>query len=208
VRKTSRLFAKLVPDGKWLVGSRDGLLYVLWPDGDAGLTMSAQQAAEAVVKEFPEMAVGVGNHYPDLGGIKTSYEEAGEAANIANCLDARAPLAFGELQLERVAHRNKLLHELARETLRPLLDYDRRKHASLVPTLEAYVNSGSNVADAGKSLFVHPNTVVYRLRRVEEICGFDPRSADGLLKLSLSLLVYKFLINENLTTEEDLLAAG
>lgn len=203
VRKTTRLFTKLVPNGKWLVGSRDGLLYVLWPEGDSGLTMSTQKAAEALAEEFPEMAFGIGNHYPDLSGIKPSYEEAGEAATIANCLSSDSPLVFRELLLERLAQRNRLLHELARDTLRPLLDYDRRKHASLFQTLEAYVNSGCNVADAGKSLFVHPNTVVYRLRRVEEISGFDPRSADGLLKLSLSLLVYKFLLHEDLTTETD-----
>src|SRR5690606_15047956 len=92
------------------------------------------------------------------------------------------------LQLERVILGNEELMKLSRSALVPLEDYDRRRNAALVETLDAYVQSGSNIAEAAKRIFIHPNTVIYRLRRIEEISGFDPREARGLLVLSLALL--------------------
>ncbi len=45
---------------------------------------------------------------------------------------------------------------------------------SLLETATAYVESGSALESTARTLFVHPNTVRYRLRRVTEITGYDP----------------------------------
>jgi DNA-binding PucR family transcriptional regulator len=44
-----------------------------------------------------------------------------------------------------------------------------------------------NVTKSAAALFVNPNTVVYRLRRIKELCGRDPHDPDDLLVLSLAL---------------------
>ncbi len=45
---------------------------------------------------------------------------------------------------------------------------------ALLDTATAYVDSGSALESTARILFVHPNTVRYRLRRVTEITGYDP----------------------------------
>jgi DNA-binding PucR family transcriptional regulator len=71
--------------------------------------------------------------------------------------------------------------------LRPLADYDASRGAALVPTLRAYLAARSNLTKAAEALFVNPNTVVYRLRRIKELCGRDTRDLDDLLVLYLAL---------------------
>jgi DNA-binding PucR family transcriptional regulator len=72
-------------------------------------------------------------------------------------------------------------------TLRPLVEYDEAKQAELVPTLRAYLASGFNLTRSAEVLHVHPNTVVYRLRRIRELSGRDPQRPDDLLLLFLGL---------------------
>jgi DNA-binding PucR family transcriptional regulator len=67
-----------------------------------------------------------------------------------------------------------------------LLEYDSRRSAQLVQTLETYLGSRSSVAATGRALFIHPNTVRQRLDRIEHITGVELRSAD-LLSLELAL---------------------
>ncbi len=44
----------------------------------------------------------------------------------------------------------------------------------LLETLARYLESGRSLEAAARTLFVHPNTVRYRLRRISEITGWDP----------------------------------
>jgi DNA-binding PucR family transcriptional regulator len=53
--------------------------------------------------------------------------------------------------------------------------------------LRTYLDAGLNLTRTAKALFVHPNTVVYRLRRIRELSGRDPRSPDDVLILSLAI---------------------
>jgi DNA-binding PucR family transcriptional regulator len=74
-------------------------------------------------------------------------------------------------------------------TMNPLVEYDRQHGADLVATLQAYVGTRFNLTKSGELLSVHPNTVVYRLRRIHELARRDPYDADDLLVLWLGLKV-------------------
>ena len=80
---------------------------------------------------------------------------------------------------------------LARELDRaqPLTDAARRAardHEHLAEAVLAYARGGS-IADAGRDLGVHPNTITYRLERWHELSGWDPRDFDGLLRSVIAL---------------------
>ncbi|MGV9690342.1 PucR family transcriptional regulator [Streptomyces sp. NPDC003444] len=69
---------------------------------------------------------------------------------------------------------------LVEVTLRPVLDLPAAERSRLLRTLEHWFASGGSADATARSLFVHPNTVRYRLRRVEELTGrslSDPRAA-------------------------------
>ncbi|MFB6895592.1 PucR family transcriptional regulator [Streptomyces hydrogenans] len=60
---------------------------------------------------------------------------------------------------------------LVEVTLRPVLDLPAAERSRLLRTLEEWFASGGSAAATAHSLFVHPNTVRYRLRRIEELTG-------------------------------------
>ncbi|WP_324612526.1 MULTISPECIES: helix-turn-helix domain-containing protein [unclassified Streptomyces] len=68
---------------------------------------------------------------------------------------------------------------LVEVTLRPVLDLPTAERSRLLRTLEEWFASGGSASVTAHSLFVHPNTVRYRLRRIEELTGrllSDPRT--------------------------------
>ncbi|MFI5475888.1 PucR family transcriptional regulator [Streptomyces cacaoi] len=63
--------------------------------------------------------------------------------------------------------------------LQPLVDLPVAERARLLETLEHWFGAAGSATDAARGLFVHPNTVRYRLRRIEELTGrslSDPRA--------------------------------
>ena len=58
---------------------------------------------------------------------------------------------------------------------------------ALLDTLTAYLGTGRSLEAAARSLYVHPNTVRYRLRRVAEITGWDPLDARDSYVLQTSV---------------------
>jgi DNA-binding PucR family transcriptional regulator len=68
-----------------------------------------------------------------------------------------------------------------------LCDYDAAHDGSLAETLRAYLDCFGDVAAAGDVLHVHPNTVRYRVRRIEEIVGATLGDPDDRLVLALGL---------------------
>lgn len=72
---------------------------------------------------------------------------------------------------------------LVNVVLKPLLNLPAAERARLLKTLQHWFAAAGSVADAAQSLFVHPNTVRYRMRRIEELTGrslSDPRTAADL----------------------------
>jgi DNA-binding PucR family transcriptional regulator len=73
--------------------------------------------------------------------------------------------------------------------LGPLLAYDEARQAALVPTLRAYLAARFNLTKAAETLYVNPNTVVYRLGRIKALTGRDTHDLDDLVVLYLALKV-------------------
>jgi len=63
------------------------------------------------------------------------------------------------------------LERLVASVLGPLAEYDRVHQTALVPSLRCYLEHDRSLRAAAKKLFVHANSLAYRLRRVEDITG-------------------------------------
>lgn len=64
----------------------------------------------------------------------------------------------------------------------------------LLDTLDCYFDSDMSIARTAEKLFIHRNTLLQRLHRIEELTGFSLNSADGFVTLRLGLLHYRSLI--------------
>ncbi len=92
-----------------------------------------------------------------------------------------------------------LLSELARspdlasfeELVRPLVERDRERRSDLVSTLRAYFASGANASEAADQMFLHRNSMLYRLARIQDLTGLDLKDPSASLALRLGLLAIK-----------------
>src|SRR3954470_3444398 len=177
-------------DGSLLVGMRQGEVVALYPaagpaDAEA-VKLQCAALAEALAGE--RASVGLSGWHPGLAQIAVGYAEADEAVQIAvgSGLHGRA-VAFDEVLIDHMVRSSPHGDRILDGTLRPLIEYDLERQSELVPTLRAYVTAGFNLTRSAEILCVHPNTVVYRLRRIREISGRDPHDPEDLLLLFLGL---------------------
>ncbi|MEH1098744.1 PucR family transcriptional regulator [Micromonospora sp. CPCC 205561] len=64
-----------------------------------------------------------------------------------------------------------------------------RAGGELLGTLDAFLAAGGTLESAARTLFVHPNTVRYRLRRIADVTGFSPLAARDTFALQVALTV-------------------
>ena len=173
-----------------LVGVREGDLVCLCPASSAADLDRIKDLLRAQAAPLAELgvSVGIGSWHPSPAGVPIAYSEAREAAEVA----LRSPLSdrvvvFDDVLIDHVLRSNPHAARIIEDALGPLRDYDERRSTALVETLRTYLDTGLSVTRSAQALSVHANTVVYRLDRIRDLTGRDPRKTGDLVFLALSL---------------------
>jgi GAF domain-containing protein len=155
---------------------------------------AVEQLARACDVLAREHGLLIGLTGPDRGaaGARRRMREAADAARIARALAG----AGGAISYDQLGAYRYLVHLELDETphdryglaVDALLEYDERRNAQLVETLETFLGARSSVTTSARALYIHPNTVRQRLDRIEQITDLKLREAD-LLSLELALKV-------------------
>ncbi|HOB03753.1 MAG TPA: helix-turn-helix domain-containing protein [Propionibacteriaceae bacterium] len=102
---------------------------------------------------------------------------------------APRPVTAADLLPERaLAGDGHARRALAQEVYRPLA-----ASPDLLATLVGFVDAGSSIEAAARALYIHPNTVRYRLKRIHEISGYSPVDARDAYVLRLALTVGRLM---------------
>nr|WP_246283955.1 helix-turn-helix domain-containing protein [Nocardioides perillae] len=163
----------------------DRLVVVL---GGVGATAAEATAAAAVVSEqFGDGPVVVGPVTPDLSTAHLSARAAVSAHRAAaGWPEAPRPVHAADLLPERaLAGDGHARRHLVEEVHAPLV----AAGGALVETLGAYFHQGASVEGTARALFVHANTVRYRLRRVAEVTGLVPTDPRQGFTLRIALVL-------------------
>jgi sugar diacid utilization regulator len=94
---------------------------------------------------------------------------------------------LGILRLMLADPQSTDLSRFVRETVGPVLDYDREHGSALLETLRAYVESGCSQQLAAARWFVHVKTVKYRLVQVEKLTGLDLAAHHDRLRVDIAV---------------------
>lgn len=151
-----------------------------------GVTES-RKAAEPLVDVFGEGPVIVGPVCDDLEHAQISARAALAGFRAAaGWPEAPRPSLSSELLPERaLAGDGHARRHLIEEVYLPLVG----ARGAMVETLTAYFAAGASLEGAARELFVHANTVRYRLRQCTELTGFAPGTPRDALALQLALIL-------------------
>ena len=178
------------PNGGLLIGARDSEIVALYPVSNQSDVLTAKAQATALARAVAPscVTVGVSGWHRGPGGTALAYNEAREAAHLAavSGVTDRA-VSLDEVLIEHIARSTPHVGRILDETLHPLVEYDLRHRSALVETVRTYVTTGFNLSRSAETLHVHPNTVMYRLRRVRDLTGRDPMDPDDLLILFMAV---------------------
>jgi hypothetical protein len=128
---------------------------------------------------FPEavVTIGIGGTCRDPADIARSYGQARRTIDAVQRLGRQGQVvAFEDLGVHRLLLQVPDLAELrsfAAEVLGKLGGQDHQRGAELLTTLSCYFRENSSPQRTARSLHVHPNTVAYRIRRIQEITGIQ-----------------------------------
>lgn len=135
--------------------------------------------------------VGVGNYHPGLNGLRQSYHEALSAIELGaqtwdkdkiyhiDDFGVVAPLLSG-VDESNIYFSRELLERLG-------------ENLEIIQTLEAFFEYDMSLTRTAEKLSIHRNTLVYRLDRITETLGLDPRVFDDAVQIKLAILYNKFL---------------
>jgi len=135
------------------------------------------------------ITIGVGQYYPDLGGLRKSYQDAKLALEVGSKVWGTGRIYHIKqvgmfITLASTSQDRKA--ELAHQILSPLLRDDQ-----LFKTVQTFLSCGLNLTDAAEKLHIHRNTLIYRLDKTKKLINLDPRHFDDALQIKLGLMFYQ-----------------
>lgn len=122
----------------------------------------------------------------ELDAIRTAVTEADEITSLARKL-GREPGVYQltDILFEYQSTRPGPARDLLARHIAPLSD-----HPGLLQALQAHLRHGADRKAAAAELFIHPNTLTYRLRRIQDITGYDPTDPHQSRLLAAAMTVY------------------
>ncbi|GFN22938.1 PucR family transcriptional regulator [Thermanaeromonas sp. C210] len=137
-----------------------------------------------------DLVAGVGRFYASPDQLYRAYQEAKLALHVGRFLYPGAGITFfDELGALRffLNQGEQELADFYEDVLGPVEEYDRQHNTNLLPTLVEFIRSSADYALTAERLYIHVNTLRYRLRKVEELLGVNLRDINTLLNLYAAL---------------------
>jgi PucR family transcriptional regulator, purine catabolism regulatory protein len=179
--------------GAPFIASENSLL-CLYPETDD--TGHAIDLLRALQNDLP-ISAGLSSSTRDATEWQRAYDQAQQAILLGRQIFGPQSLTrFDDLHVYRLLYELRASPELIRfheEVLGALVEYDRRHHSTLLLTLEGYFNTQGNLREAAERLQIHRNTLLYRLRRIEQIAGIDMARTEDMLALQIGLKAHRLL---------------
>lgn len=164
----------------------DGKLVTLVPDG-AAVRQRAKRLWEQLRRLDPEAAVGVSQAHTEVIGLRMAHAEAVRAADLgpgvhqAEALDVVTTMLLSQTAPEAVA--------AAASYLAPLIAYDRMHGGQLIGTLRSWLDNDRSTPATAQALFIHRNTLRYRLKQAGELLGQSLEATTTIANLTLALRI-------------------
>ena len=184
------------------VGEADVALIHQLPEGADGrdLDKVAQQIGEALkVDGEYSVFVGVGTVATHLRDLAKAYKEAQIAIEVGKVFDTeRYIVNYENLGIGRLIYQlpttlcEMFLQEVFKKNPIDALDQET------LFTIYKFFENNLNVSETARKLFVHRNTLVYRLEKIKKLTGLDLREFDDAITFKVALMVKKYLTSRGI----------
>ncbi len=155
----------------------------------------ARSIADTLSSEFyTRVNVGIGTAVTTVKDLARSFKEAQTALEVGKVFDTdKIIVSYDNLGIARLIYHlpttlcETFLHEVFKRGSIESLD-----HETLF-TIQRFFENNLNVSETSRKLFVHRNTLVYRLEKIKKLTGLDLREFDHAIIFKIALMVKRYL---------------
>ena len=164
------------------------------------LEKALKEIQEVITKRMDgiSVSVGIGNAYEDLNMMKQSLKEAELAIESGKCEGLNNTIRrykeIGIYGLLYSVENKNVLENYYVDTLGAIIENDNKsKDSNLIEILETYLNENCNLTITAEKLFLHRNTLKYRMKKIETALNCDLRSFEQCMKVKVALDINRML---------------
>ncbi|MEX1178754.1 MAG: PucR family transcriptional regulator [Nitriliruptor sp.] len=172
------------PIGRPLVGRLDGVVHAIVPDDAAAADAIA---AAAIARGWSGIRIGRSRVKHDAEALAAALRESRVAMTLESSDAVRDVDQLGLPGLLAGMRDDLGTGDFVTGVLGPVLAQDGADSSPLIDTLRAYLAHGCRPGPAAEELCVHRHTLAYRLDRIRDLTGRDPRAGEHLLEFGLAL---------------------
>lgn len=155
----------------------------------------ASSIVDTLSSEFyTHCTVGIGTVVTGIKDLARSFKEAQTAIEVGKVFDTeRAIISYDNLGIARLIYQlpttlcEMFLKEVFKKSSIESLDQET------LFTIQKFFENSLNVSETSRKLFVHRNTLVYRLEKIKKITGLDLREFEDAIVFKVALMVKKYL---------------
>ncbi len=171
------------------------------PDTDAEALQKIAEHMEETLKNelFVKTVIGIGTVAEHLRSLADSYKEAQTAIDVGKVFDTeKSIINYENLGIGRLIYQlpttlcEIFLSEVFKKNSIDSLDQET------LFTINKFFENNLNVSETSRKLFVHRNTLVYRLEKIKKITGLDLRQFDHAIVFKVALMVRKYLTSRDI----------
>ena len=147
-------------------------------------------------EHYIKAVVGIGTPIANVKDLATSFKEAQVALEVGKVFDTeRQIVSYDNLGIARLIYQlpttlcEMFLREVFKQGSIESLDQET------LFTIQRFFENNLNVSETSRGLFVHRNTLVYRLEKIKKLTGLDLREFEDAIVFKVALMVKKYLSN-------------
>ena len=149
-----------------------------------------------------DFLVGIGKKVIGYHDINESFVDAKRALDYINVIrkivgDSKRSIVdcskLGFFQVFAEIKDKKKLWSYIPESLQIVYEYDKKKKKELIDTLECFMNNNQSYKRTSTEMFVHYRTIIYRMKKIEEISGMDYDNVSEMLAVRNGLIILRIM---------------
>ena len=160
----------------------------------------AKQVEETLAEELGiKVVIGIGTIVGHIRELARAYKEAQVAIDVGKVFDTeKFIINYENLGIGRLIYQlpttlcEMFLQEVFKKNPIDALDQET------LFTINKFFENNLNVSETARKLFVHRNTLVYRLEKIKKLTGLDLREFDDAITFKVALMVKKYLVSRGI----------
>ncbi|WP_203363552.1 helix-turn-helix domain-containing protein [Bacillus sp. REN10] len=159
---------------------------------------SALELTHTIFSQCKDQTVyaGIGNEYSSISKLRNSYLEALEVIKVAKFLGSPTRISpdyhkLGVFRYLEAIQRHNYETQYINQDLMKLKKKDQESQSDLLKTVEVFLENNCRMKQTAEQLFIHPNTLKYRMKQIDELTAINFHDVHVRCQLFIDLQLLK-----------------